>query len=101
MRAGEAWDEHPREWVQGTGCDAWILRLLSDEDPLDYAVGWNRHLRSRSPAEFEHVVERWSTWFDEEGIKRIVSGLVTLRRRSGNAWTRSDETAGQKSSMRP
>jgi len=94
LASGEPWDQPPRDWVDGAGCDAWILRLPSFEDPHDYAVGWNSFLRAGQPQEFERAVKRWSAWFASTGVERILFGLVTLRRREGDVWTRSDESRG-------
>ena len=38
-RAGEHWTDAPRRWVEGSGCDALILRL-SSETPETYAISW-------------------------------------------------------------
>ena len=38
---GEHWSDRPRRWVEGTGCDAWILRSET-QDALTYAAAWTR-----------------------------------------------------------
>jgi methylase of polypeptide subunit release factors len=93
LRSGESWDEQPRAWVQGAGCDAWILRLPTEEDTLDYADLWNRPLENADPAEFERTVDRWVEHFGAEGIERIVSGAIVLRHRESLPWVRADEGA--------
>ena len=35
-------DERVHDWLEGNGCDAWVLGL-SGADPLDHAAGWNEH----------------------------------------------------------
>ena len=39
-------DEHVHDWLEGNGCDAWVLGL-SGADPLDHAAGWNEHFTGR------------------------------------------------------
>ena len=39
-------DERVAEWVDGSGCDAWILPL-DESTPLEYAERWNAHLVGR------------------------------------------------------
>src|SRR4051794_25613713 len=36
-------DERVLAWLDGSGCDAWVLGL-SSADPLDHAFTWNNHL---------------------------------------------------------
>ena len=88
---GEDWDERPRQWVEGLGCDAWVLQLPGNRDAVGYAVGWNSPLRDHDRAEFEATVERWLRAFSKSNTVRIASGAIVLRKRSGSNWTRVDE----------
>jgi methylase of polypeptide subunit release factors len=94
LRRGERWDEQPRAWVGGSACDAWILRLPTLESPLEYAANWNRLLEWYDRPEFERTVDRWVAHFDREGVDRIVTGAIVLRRREGSSWLRVDEASG-------
>ena len=38
-RQGEQWTDAPRRWLEGSGCDAVIMRL-SGETPETYAISW-------------------------------------------------------------
>ena len=89
---GEDWDERPRRWVEGRGCDAWILQLPGNRDALGYAVGWNRPLLDHDRAQFEATVDRWVRAFADSNTARIASGAIVLRKRSGSNWIRVDET---------
>jgi methylase of polypeptide subunit release factors len=80
-------NERPLEWVDGIGCDAWILSN-TDSDPLDHAASWNDHL---SGAELEEALDRWSAYFSELGVHRIVEGAVILNRRDGKSSVREDD----------
>lgn len=88
LAAGEAWDEQPRAWTSGSGCDAWLLRLLPEQHPVDHAANWNRHL---PVDDFEAAVHRWVDHLAAAGVDRIAWGAVSLRRRDGDNWTRADE----------
>lgn len=87
LRAGEDWPAPLRLWVEGSGCDAWLLR--GDlQDPLTYAAVWNR---GRDPAEYGDAIDRWLAYYREAGIESIAMGAVVLRRRSGaRTWVRAD-----------
>ena len=83
-------NERPLEWVSEIGCDAWILSN-SDSDPLDHAASWNDHL---SGADLEEALDRWSAYFSELGVHRIVEGAVILNRRDRENSVREDDFDG-------
>jgi SAM-dependent methyltransferase len=87
LREGEEWDAPLRRWVEGNGCDAWLLR--GDlQDGLTYAAIWNR---ARGPSEYGPAIDRWVEYYRESGIASIGMGAVILRRRSrGPNWVRVD-----------
>lgn len=85
LREGEE-PSPPRRWVEGSGCDAWIL-VSDTQDPLTYAAGWNRGAR-----DYEAALDRWVAYDCEQGIARIGMGAVILRRRArGPNWVRADD----------
>ena len=84
---GETVDARPRGWLEGAGCDAWILHTGTD-DPLATAASWNRELSAR-PEEYDAAIERWLAYYEESGIASIAYGNVLLRRREGENWIRS------------
>jgi methylase of polypeptide subunit release factors len=87
LRAGEEWSAPLRRWVDGNGCDAWLLR--GDlQDPLSYAAAWNRE---RSSALYEGALDRWTAYYRDSGIESMGLGAVILRRRkSGTPFVRAD-----------
>ena len=91
LTAGEAWDAQPRAWVENRGCDAWLLRVSADQDPVEYAAHWNSYIADADLAEFERALDRWLEHFSDAGIERIAFGVVSIRRRNGPNWTRSDD----------
>lgn len=80
--AGAAWTASPRSWVEGTGCDALILRTTS-EDVAVYAYGWLRATGDVAAADAE--IHRWLAYYRELGIERVGNGAVVLRRRGDDA----------------
>jgi methyltransferase family protein len=69
----------PREWLDGSGCDAWILHTTTD-DPLSNAAAWTRDA-AESPEAFGAALDRWTASYRELGIEAIAYGALVLRRR--------------------
>ena len=69
------------EWIEGNGCDAWVLGLAG-ADPLEHASTWNDHLVDDHPALGE-ALDDWTAYFRELGVGWITEGAVLLHRRSG------------------
>jgi methylase of polypeptide subunit release factors len=78
-------DERVHAWVEGTGCDAWILGL-SGADPLDHAFSWNDHLVDDQEA-LGAALDDWTAYFRSLGVGWITEGAVLLRRRAGDEHT--------------
>ena len=79
----------PAEWLDGSGCDAWVLHTGTD-DALSAATGWNRP--AGSPEERLEKIDRWLEYFRAERIEAISYGAIVLRKRStGSNWLRSTE----------
>ena len=78
---GQPWFAPLRGWVEGTGCDAVVLRM-SNWGFFEYATSWNSFLRVDADA-FGAALERWLGHFRGQGIERIGGGVVVLRRRAG------------------
>lgn len=69
-------DERVLAWLEGCGCDAWVLGMAG-ADPLDHAAGWNEHLDGD---ELAAALDEWSAYFDELGVGWITEGAVVLHR---------------------
>ena len=89
LPAGERdWSAPVRAWVEGTGCDAWLLHG-STQDPLAYAALWNR---SRDAGAYAAALDRWTAYFDELGFASLAHGAIVMRRRdSTHTWVRADK----------
>jgi hypothetical protein len=79
----EPWSAPLRRWLDGSGCDALLLRHVSQE-PLEYAREQNR-MHCADPAAFGEAIERWLDHYVSLGIERIGWGALVLRRRPAAA----------------
>lgn len=72
--AGEDGDARVRNWVEGSGCDGWVVqRELAA--PEEYVTAW---LRDTDEAAFD---DRYDGWLDAlEGVDAIAFGIVALHR---------------------
>jgi hypothetical protein len=88
---GEDWSAPLRAWVEGNGCDAWLLHYGTD-DPLTHSAKWNREQLGQDADALGETLDRWLAYFEDLGIEGIAYGAVILRRRGGAAnWMRADE----------
>jgi SAM-dependent methyltransferase len=77
-------------WVEGRGCDAWLLYFGSD-DPVTHASEWLKPVARDKPERFAYRLDEWLDYLRRLGIEAIGHGAVILRRRSGGRnWTRRD-----------
>jgi len=82
-----------RRWVEGTGCDAWILNYRT-EDPLTTAKNWNEQ-DAVDPDAYGKVLDEWLAYYERLGIQAIAYGAVVLRRRTAaKNWVRVDPLPG-------
>jgi methylase of polypeptide subunit release factors len=72
--ADEDWSRPLREWLAGSGCDAFVVRYVV-EDPLEYALKW---------ADAD-AVDRWVEYYRDAGIEALSTGGVVLRKRADRA----------------
>ncbi len=75
-------DERIHDWLEGNGCDAWVLGL-SGSDPLDHAAGWNEHFTG-DPDTMGAALDEWAEYFDALEAGWITEGAVLMRRRDGD-----------------
>ena len=80
--------EPVRRWVQGGGCDAWLLHYRTDK-PLETAAVWNQ-MESGDPVKYAQLIDTWMAYYRELAIRGIAYGSLLLRRRSGANWFRID-----------
>ena len=85
-QGGEDPAVRPREWLDDSGCDSWILHTTTD-DPLSNAAAWTRDAVEGSEA-FAAALDRWTAYYGELGIEALAYGALVLRRREGVSWSR-------------
>jgi methylase of polypeptide subunit release factors len=91
-RPGDWWSRL-EPWVEGRGCDAWLLYFGSD-DPVTHASEWLKPVARDEPAEFARRLDEWLAYLSDLAIEAIGHGAVILRRRSGERnWTRRDRVS--------
>ena len=81
----------PRTWLHGSGCDAWVLELATN-DPVTYAMQWNT-LPGRRRSAVATAAEAWVADYRARGIEAISTGAVLMRKRTGSNWERFDHMA--------
>jgi methylase of polypeptide subunit release factors len=72
--------ERPRGWLEGSGCDAFLLHTSTD-DPIETAAAWNRELVDR-PDAYADALDRWLAYYDELGIEQLGYACLVLRKRT-------------------
>jgi SAM-dependent methyltransferase len=72
--------DRPRAWLEGSGCDAFLLHTSTD-DPIATAAAWNRDLLDR-PEDYAAALDRWLEYYGELGIEQLGYACVVLRKRA-------------------
>lgn len=88
--SGQPWQERLAEWVDGTGCDAWVLRSYAGT-PDSYAHQRTCDDYANSPLRATARFEQCLAYYRQRQVEEIHGGIVALRRRSGANWLRIEE----------
>ena len=72
--------ERPRSWLEGSGCDAFLLHTSTD-DPIETATVWNRDLLDR-PEAYSEALDRWLAYYRDLGIEQLGYACLVLRKRA-------------------
>jgi predicted RNA methylase len=86
---GQPWEERIAEWLEDTGCDAWVMKGLT-QDPAEYAQHRIREI-SQDPANDADLYAGYMNYYRQRGVEAIHDGLVVMRRRKGSNWVRIEE----------
>ena len=83
--------ERPRSWLEGSGCDAFLLHTSTD-DPIETATAWNRDLVDQ-PDVYAEALDRWLAYYRELGIEHLGYACLVLRKRSdgGDGWLEAQQ----------
>ena len=86
---GQPWEERVAEWIEGSGCDAWVMKGLT-QDPAEYAQHRIREVM-QDPATDAELYQGYMNYYRQRGVVAIHDGLLVLRRRTGHNWVRIEE----------
>ena len=87
--SGQPWEERLAEWLEGTGCDAWVMKGLT-QNPEEYA----QHRIRDTSQDASHDAAAYAEYMDyyrRRGVEAIHDGLIVLRRREGQNFVRMEE----------
>jgi len=85
---GQPWQEKLQEWLEGNGCDAWVLRGYA-RDAVGYAA---ERMRERFDNEVSSArFAEWMAYYRQRGVEEVHGGVLTMRRRSGKNWIRIED----------
>ncbi len=85
----QPWEERVAEWLEGTGCDAWVMKGVT-QYPEEYAQHRIRETTSDSSRDHE-LYEGYMDYYRGLGVQAIHDGLIVMRRRRGKNWVRIEE----------
>ncbi len=86
---GQPWEERVAEWLRETGCDAWVMKGLT-QDPEEYAQHRIRET-SKDPSQDAESYAGYMNYYRHRGVEAIHDGLIVMRRRKGKNWVRIEE----------
>jgi hypothetical protein len=78
--AGQDASARLASWVEGTGCDAWVLRSFTEGAPT-YALKRVAELGG-TPEQVARWFDEWMAYYERERIEAVSGGVMTLRRRA-------------------
>jgi len=84
---GEPWRERLEKWLDGAGCDAWIIKA-NTQLPESYA---ETRLRESPLPGSVHAYAELVDHFRSLAVVAIHGGFLSMRRRTGDNWVKFDE----------
>ena len=87
--SGQPWEERIAEWLDGTGCDAWVMKGLT-QSPDDYAQHRISETTDNTGRDAE-LFDNYMSYYRQRGVEAIHDGLIVLRKRNGHNWVRIEE----------
>jgi len=91
--SGQAWQDRLNEWLEDTGCDAWVLRSFVRSGAA-YAAERIGTMMPYSPLTANQVFDEWMAYYRARGVEEIHGGILVMRRRSGQNWIRIENVNG-------
>ncbi len=79
--SGQPWEERIAEWLDGIGCDAWVMKGLT-QYPEEYAQ--HRIPRRRQDTgRDQELYDGYMAYYRSHQVEAIHDGMIVMRRRSG------------------
>jgi methylase of polypeptide subunit release factors len=85
----QPWEERIAEWLDGSGCDAWVMKGLT-QYPEEYAQHRIRET-TQDTGRDQELYEGYMEYYRSRGVQAIHDGLIVMRRRGGKNWVRIEE----------
>jgi SAM-dependent methyltransferase len=86
---GQSWKERVSEWLEDSGCDAWVL-MGHTQDPSEYAQ--SRISEIATPPEHDaELYSNYMTYYRDRSVESIQDGIIAMRKRSGKNWILLEE----------
>jgi len=76
-RRGEPWQDRVAGWLDGTGCDAWVVQR-EVADPAEYVELWLKDAGVHGRPDYAQRYDAWLAWFDEQGVEGVGFGWLHL-----------------------
>ncbi len=86
---GQPWQERIAEWLEENGCDAWVIKGHT-QSPAEYTQHRIAETAPGSQTDDE-LYASYMGYYRERNVEAIHDGIIALRRRSGQNWTRIEE----------
>lgn len=88
---GTSANDRMQQWTAGNGCDVWIS-YGTPVEPSRYALTWLQgDQRNLSLTEYAKKYDRWVAHYEALGMESMQTGLVAMRKRTGENWFYADE----------
>lgn len=83
----QPWRDRIAEWVESTGCDAWVIHQYS-MSTSKYGGERGHQRPPNTDADGHRFFADWLAYAHTKKIAAVHGGLITLRKRSGPNWLR-------------
>ncbi|MGZ4473141.1 MAG: DUF7059 domain-containing protein [Nocardioidaceae bacterium] len=78
-RRGEPWQDRVAGWLDGSGCDAWVVQR-EVADPAQYVELWLKDAGLHGTPEYVERYDTWLAWFEDQDIEAVGFGWLNLHR---------------------
>lgn len=87
----QGWQERVAEWLEGTGCDAWVIKGQTQ----DVALYAQQRIAENvvTPQGDAALFDSYMAYYRQRNVTKIHDGVIALRKRSGKNWVLLEEVA--------